>query len=83
MSTKLHLACDGRGRPLGFVLSGGNTNDCTRLEAVLEHIRVPRVGAGRPRPPPRPRVPPNGDTPPPNPAPPRRRGIPHTQTQRR
>ncbi|WP_406086465.1 transposase [Kitasatospora purpeofusca] len=45
----LHLACDGRGRPLGFVLTGGNTNDCTRLEAVLEDIRVPRVGPGRPR----------------------------------
>nr|WP_323185052.1 IS5 family transposase [Kitasatospora purpeofusca] len=49
LSTKLHLACDGRGRPLGFVLTGGNTNDCTRLEAVLEAIRVPRVGPGRPR----------------------------------
>ncbi|MFB8243307.1 IS5 family transposase [Kitasatospora purpeofusca] len=49
LSTKLHLACDGRGRPLGFVLTGGNANDCTRLEAVLEDIRVPRVGPGRPR----------------------------------
>ncbi|MFB6890956.1 IS5 family transposase [Kitasatospora sp. NPDC056327] len=49
LSTKLHLACDGRGRPLGFVLTGGNTNDCTRLEPVLESIRVPRVGPGRPR----------------------------------
>ncbi|MFC5663830.1 IS5 family transposase [Kitasatospora misakiensis] len=49
LSTKLHLACDGRGRPLGFVLSGGNTNDCTRLEAVMETIQVPRVGPGRPR----------------------------------
>ncbi|MFB7911216.1 hypothetical protein ACFC1T_32750 [Kitasatospora sp. NPDC056076] len=25
----------GGGRQLGFVLSGGNTNDCTRLEAAL------------------------------------------------
>ncbi|WP_371129462.1 IS5 family transposase [Streptomyces sp. TLI_105] len=49
LSTKLHLACDGRGRPLGFVLSGGNANDCTRFEAVLESIRVPRSGPGRPR----------------------------------
>ncbi|WP_051712277.1 IS5/IS1182 family transposase, partial [Streptomyces sp. NRRL S-350] len=37
------------GTPLGFVLTGGNANDCTRLEAVLEAIRVPRVGSGRPR----------------------------------
>nr|WP_232794911.1 IS5 family transposase [Kitasatospora sp. NRRL B-11411] len=49
LSTKVHLVCDGRGRPLGFVLSGGNTNDCTRFEAVLESIRVPRIGPGRPR----------------------------------
>ncbi|MFI2785894.1 IS5 family transposase, partial [Kitasatospora sp. NPDC018614] len=49
LSTKLHLACDGRGRPLGFFLTGGNTNDCTRLEAVLEAISVPRAGPGRPR----------------------------------
>ncbi|MFF4818190.1 IS5 family transposase [Kitasatospora sp. NPDC001309] len=49
LSTKLHLACDGRGRPLAFVLTGGNTNDCTRLEAVLETIHVPRIGPGRAR----------------------------------
>lgn len=49
MSTKLHLACDGRGRPLGFVLSGGNVNDCTRFEQVMEAIRVPRIGSGGPR----------------------------------
>ncbi|MFD0399706.1 IS5 family transposase [Kitasatospora sp. NPDC127121] len=49
LGTKLHLACDGRGRPLGFVLTGGNANDCTRLEPVLESIRVPRVGPGRAR----------------------------------
>ncbi|MFB7678521.1 hypothetical protein ACFC26_44790, partial [Kitasatospora purpeofusca] len=67
------MACDGRGRPLGFVLSGGNTNDCTRLEAVLEDIRVPRVGAGGPAPPPPPPPgPPRGAPPPPPPPPPRR-----------
>ncbi|MFC9000978.1 IS5 family transposase [Streptomyces rochei] len=49
LSTKVHLACDGLGRPLGFVLSGGNANDCTRLEQVLGAVSVPRVGPGRPR----------------------------------
>ncbi|WP_420857080.1 IS5 family transposase [Streptomyces chilikensis] len=49
LSTKVHLACDGLGRPLGFVLSGGNTNDCTRFEQVMGSISVPRVGPGRPR----------------------------------
>ncbi|WP_431684107.1 IS5 family transposase [Kitasatospora sp. KL5] len=49
LSTEVHLACDGRGRPLGFVLTGGNRNDCTRFEAVMADIRVPRVGPGRAR----------------------------------
>lgn len=35
LTTKIHLACDGRGRPLGFVVTGGNINDCTQLEQVL------------------------------------------------
>ncbi|MFD7749024.1 IS5 family transposase [Streptomyces sp. NPDC059698] len=49
LSTKVHLACDGLGRPLGFVLSGGNANDRTRFEQVMGSISVPRVGPGRPR----------------------------------
>ncbi|MGW3458000.1 IS5 family transposase [Streptomyces albidoflavus] len=49
LTSKIHLACDGRGRPLGFVVTGGNTNDCTRFTAVMETIRVPRIGPGRPR----------------------------------
>ncbi|MFI9787156.1 IS5 family transposase [Kitasatospora sp. NPDC051984] len=49
LTTKVHLAVDGRGRPLSIVLSTGNTADCTMLPAVLDAIRVPRVGTGRPR----------------------------------
>ncbi|HEY9369893.1 IS5 family transposase [Streptomyces sp.] len=49
LTSKIHLACDGRGRPLAFVVTGGNTNDCTRFTAVMEAIRVPRMGPGRPR----------------------------------
>ncbi|AVI00128.1 hypothetical protein C5L38_34265 (plasmid) [Streptomyces sp. WAC00288] len=49
LTSKIHLACDGRGRPLDFALTGGNTNDCTRFTAVMETIRVPRIGPGRPR----------------------------------
>ncbi|GIG79622.1 IS5 family transposase [Planotetraspora kaengkrachanensis] len=30
-------------------MTGGNVNDCTRLEQVLHAIRVPRQGLGRPR----------------------------------
>ncbi|MDH6129310.1 transposase [Kitasatospora sp. GP82] len=43
------MAVDGRGLPLSIVLSTGNTADCTMLPAVLDAIRVPRVGTGRPR----------------------------------
>ncbi len=30
-------------------MTGGNTNDCTQFTAVMEAIRVPRIGPGRPR----------------------------------
>ncbi|GGU97311.1 IS5 family transposase [Streptomyces litmocidini] len=49
LTSKIHLACDGRGRPLGFVVTGGNTNDRTRFTTVMEAIKVPRIGPGRPR----------------------------------
>ena len=49
LTTKVHLVCDGRGRPLGMVVTGGNVNDTTMMSAVLEDIRVPRLGKGRPR----------------------------------
>ncbi len=49
LTTKLHLVCDGRGRPLGMLITGGNINDTTMMTAVLEDIRVPRAGKGRPR----------------------------------
>lgn len=48
-STKLHLPCDGRGRPLSAVLTGGQRHESTQLGAVLDAIRVPRIGRGRPR----------------------------------
>jgi len=37
------------GRPLAFTVTGGNTNDCTQFTTVMEAIRVPRIGPGRPR----------------------------------
>ncbi|MGA5112597.1 IS5 family transposase [Streptomyces pseudogriseolus] len=49
LTSKIHLACDGAGRPLAFTVTGGNTNDCTQFTAVMEAIRVPRPGPGRPR----------------------------------
>ena len=49
LTTKLHLVCDGRGRPLSMMITAGNINDTTMMSAVLEDIRVPRDGKGRPR----------------------------------
>ncbi|WP_406079069.1 IS5 family transposase [[Kitasatospora] papulosa] len=49
LTTKIHLACDGHGRPLSFVVTGGNINDCTQFEQVLAQISVRRPGPGRPR----------------------------------
>ncbi len=49
LSTKIHLATDTFGRPLSLWLTPGQTSDTTQLARVLDGIRVPRVGAGRPR----------------------------------
>ncbi|MEU8680061.1 IS5 family transposase [Streptomyces sp. NPDC048611] len=47
--SRRHLACDAVGRPLALTVTGGNSNDCTQFAAVMEAIRVPRTGPGRPR----------------------------------
>lgn len=49
LTCKVHLVCDGKGRMLSAVLTGGNVNDTTMFAATLEDIRVPRIGPGRPR----------------------------------
>jgi len=46
--TKLHLAAEGRGRPLSVCLTAGQRHESTQLEPVLDRIRVPRK-RGRPR----------------------------------
>lgn len=49
MTTKIHSAVDGRGRPLANVITGGQRNDGAMLAEVLADIYVPRPGRGRPR----------------------------------
>ncbi|WP_099053913.1 MULTISPECIES: IS5 family transposase [Streptomyces] len=49
LTTKVHLACDGRGLPLALLVTPGNVNDSTAFGAVLDAVRVPRTGVGRPR----------------------------------
>ncbi|MFE7113663.1 IS5 family transposase [Streptomyces sp. NPDC057600] len=48
-TSKLHLSADGRCRPLSLVVTPGQRADCTQFKLVLEKIRVPRHGPGRPR----------------------------------
>lgn len=48
LTSKVHLVCDGRGRPLGWVITGGNINDTTMMTTALDEILVPRH-VGRPR----------------------------------
>ncbi|EFE72294.1 transposase [Streptomyces viridosporus ATCC 14672] len=49
LTTKIHLACDGRGLPLTVVVTPGNVNDSIVFDTVMGALRVPRAGAGRPR----------------------------------
>ncbi len=49
LSTKVPLACDGKGRPLSVVVTPGQRHQSTQLEAVLDAIRVARLGVRRPR----------------------------------
>lgn len=49
MTTKIHTAVDGKGRPLAVIVTGGQRNDGVMLAAVLDEIVVPRVGGGRAR----------------------------------
>jgi transposase len=49
LTSKLHLAVDGQGRPLSILVTAGQRHESTQLAALLDAIRVPRPGAGRPR----------------------------------
>ncbi|MEV5606415.1 IS5 family transposase [Streptomyces sp. NPDC052299] len=48
-TSKIHLSADGRCRPLSLIVTPGQRADCTQFAPVLEKIRVPRPGEGRPR----------------------------------
>ena len=49
LSTKLHLAVDGRGLPMSVILTPGQDGDNPQLMPLIDQIRVPRIGPGRPR----------------------------------
>jgi transposase len=45
----VHTCADGKVRPLSLVVTAGQRNDAAWLEQVLDAVRVPRLGQGRPR----------------------------------
>lgn len=48
-ATRNHLACEQRQKPLTVLVTAGQRGDSPQFTAVLEAIRVPRLGVGRPR----------------------------------
>ncbi|MFD4977179.1 IS5 family transposase [Streptomyces sp. NPDC058424] len=49
LTTKIHLAVEQGQKPLSIVITAGQRGDSPQFEPVLEAIRVPRLGQGRPR----------------------------------
>lgn len=49
LGTKIHHACDGKGRPLAMILGPGQAGDSPMFPVVMEAVRVPRLGGGRAR----------------------------------
>jgi transposase len=48
-STKIHLRCDGNGRPITFLISVGERHEAVVFASLMEQGEVKRPGAGRPR----------------------------------
>jgi hypothetical protein len=49
LTTKLHLAVEQGQKPLSLLVTVGQRHDSPQFQSVLESIRVPRIGPGRPR----------------------------------
>jgi transposase len=49
LTTKLHLAVEQGQKPLSVVITAGQRGDSPQFRPVLNGIRVPRPGGGRPR----------------------------------
>jgi transposase len=49
LTSKLHVACEQGQKMLALVVTAGQRGDSPQFAAVLEGIRVPRPGCGRPR----------------------------------
>ncbi|MFE0630888.1 IS5 family transposase [Streptomyces sp. NPDC058864] len=49
LTTKLHLAVEQGQKPMSTVITAGQRGDSPQFEVVLGRVRVPQLGAGRPR----------------------------------
>lgn len=49
LTTEIHLAVEQGQKPLSVLITAGQRGDSPQFEPVLEAIRVPRLGRGRPR----------------------------------
>lgn len=49
MTSKIHLAVDGRGLPMSILITPGQAGDNPQLLPLLNQVRVGREGPGRPR----------------------------------
>ncbi|MER5831374.1 IS5 family transposase [Streptomyces sp. NPDC002130] len=49
LTTKIHLSVEQGQKPLSIVITAGQRGDSPQFEPVLDAIRVPRLGPGRPR----------------------------------
>ncbi len=49
LTSKLHLACEQGQKVLALVVTAGQRGDSPQFPVVLDRVRVPRLGPGRPR----------------------------------
>jgi transposase len=49
LTSKLHVACEQGQKMMSLVVTAGQRGDSPQFAAVLDRIRVPRPGCGRPR----------------------------------
>ncbi|MFI0374518.1 IS5 family transposase [Actinomadura sp. 1N219] len=49
LTTKAHVIVEGRGLPMAMLVTAGNVHDSTVFEQLMQAVRVPRPGGGRPR----------------------------------
>ena len=48
-TTKIHLRCEGYGKPVTFTLTGGQVHDSMQVSALISRGAIRRIGRGRPR----------------------------------